>query len=93
LWDLEAPDPSLAPGVLYGHQAAVSSVVFSPDGGWLITGGRDHTVRVWTTYLWSLDRERLVDLACRVAGRGLTGDESERYLGTPRGQPVCGGAE
>lgn len=80
LWDLEAENPAASPGVLYGHEGAVTAVVFSPDGSWLATGSRDHHVRAWSTYLWSLGEEKLVALACQVAGRNLTEAEWEQYL-------------
>jgi WD40 repeat protein len=34
--------------LLYGHAARVSAVAFSPDTRWLLTGGWDHSVRVWS---------------------------------------------
>ena len=30
-----------------GHRGIVSSLSFSPDGGLLVSGSRDHTVKVW----------------------------------------------
>ena len=32
---------------LRGHEDSVSSVSFSPDGQWIVSGSRDQTVRVW----------------------------------------------
>jgi len=30
-----------------GHKSVVTSVAFSPDGWRLVSGSRDHTVKVW----------------------------------------------
>jgi len=38
-----APDPE----VLRGHRAGVTSVQFSPDGEWIVSGSLDGTVRLW----------------------------------------------
>jgi WD40 repeat protein len=41
-------DPgSISPRLVGSHRAAVSSVSFSGDGSWLVSGGEDATVRVW----------------------------------------------
>src|SRR5688572_3710714 len=44
--------PELPPGVkllrsLEGHQDAVLSVAFDPQGGLLASGSRDHKVKLW----------------------------------------------
>ncbi|KAG8628011.1 hypothetical protein KVT40_003884 [Elsinoe batatas] len=35
---------------LAGHEGPVSSLAFSPDGGSLISGSWDHTVRIWSVF-------------------------------------------
>jgi len=35
--------------ILKGHTAPVFSLVFSPDGRYLISGSRDNTIRIWDT--------------------------------------------
>jgi WD40 repeat protein len=39
--------PMAAPQALEGHQGPVLALAFTPDGGTLLSGGRDRTVRCW----------------------------------------------
>ena len=45
LWDTATG----AGGVLLGHRERVTGLSFSPDGGLLVTGSQDGTVRLWPT--------------------------------------------
>ncbi|WP_328507944.1 NB-ARC domain-containing protein [Streptomyces sp. NBC_00391] len=46
-WPLpDAPSPALL-RTLAGHSGRVCSVVFAPDGTWLVTAGEDGRVRIW----------------------------------------------
>ncbi len=54
IWDLATRK---AVAVLSGHQGAVNSVGFSPDGHLLVTGGRDATARVWD---WRAGRQLVI---------------------------------
>ncbi len=40
--------PALALAVLRGHQDAVTSLAWSPDGSQLVSGSRDQTARLWS---------------------------------------------
>jgi WD40 repeat protein/serine/threonine protein kinase len=54
IWNLAGASEKL---VLNGHTAAVSSVVFSPDGKLLATSGRDHKFRIWDPITCTLLKE------------------------------------
>ncbi len=46
VWDTASGEPALKKK-LSGHRGPVTSVAYSPDGRWIITGGADRTVRFW----------------------------------------------
>ena len=62
------------------------SVAFAPDGKTLVSGDL-----YGLTALWAIDRDRWLDLACRMAGRNLTPAESETLLGTKPVTTACPG--
>ncbi len=48
LWNLMSLAPKMLPErTLVGHSQAITSIDFSPDGRWLVTGGLDNAVLVW----------------------------------------------
>jgi WD40 repeat protein len=44
MWDVVTGQQALS---LSGHRDKVFSVAISADGKWIVSGGRDETVRVW----------------------------------------------
>ncbi len=73
LWSVMEPEmPAI---VLNGHQDAVYTLAFTPDGQNLASLSKDGTIRIWT-----LQIKRLIELACRTAGRNLNQKEWEQYL-------------
>ena len=46
--DPQAGPPFLLPRtILHGHEATVTALTFSPDGGWLASAAEDHSLRLW----------------------------------------------
>ena len=75
LWDVETWRSLGAP--LIGHGALVTTLEFSPDGAWLVSGGLGGKV-----ILWDLRIETWQQRVCAIANRGFTVQESRAYLVT-----------
>ena len=80
LWDV-ATGQRL--GRLAGHTDSVTSVAFRADGT-LASGSRDTTI-----LLWDIDPEARKAQACKLAGRNLSWEEWDLYLGDKPYQPTC----
>ena len=74
LWDPN--QPSTPPLVMLGGPEDFNSVVFTPDGLTLVTGGQDGIVRLWVA-----QTEALADIVCQKVWRNLTRDEWRQFVG------------
>jgi WD40 repeat protein/DNA-binding XRE family transcriptional regulator len=72
VWDVKSGEETAS---LYGNTSNVYGVAFSPDGQRLVTAGADGTLRIYT-----LDLDRLVDLARERLMRTLTQEECRKFL-------------
>ena len=68
------------------HAAAVLNIDFSPDGRLLATASEDNTARM----VWA-DPQHIFDLLCSKAGRNLTREEWNNYIGVGEPKPSCPG--
>ena len=75
--------------LLLGHEAALMSAAFSPDGSRIVTASLDNTARLWEARLRTLSAQDLLKEACgRLAGlTKLTRDEM-RLASYPDDMPV-----
>jgi WD40 repeat protein len=83
LWNMHSDDPGLSPIVMEGHEDMIYDLAFTPDGHWLITASSD-SVRAW-----SISLDDLISEACRMAGRNITIEEWQVYLGTEPYRTTC----
>ncbi|WP_353962888.1 MULTISPECIES: WD40 repeat domain-containing protein [unclassified Streptomyces] len=85
LWDTADPVHPAAKGHSFSGQASsVESLLFSPDGQTLATGGEDGVIR-----LWALDAGRTTRRVCAVTAHTLTKSEWRRYVGNLPYHPPC----
>jgi len=70
--------------LLEGHQGAVSALSFSPSGDTLLSGGHDGMV-----FLWRMNTELWIELACERAGRNMTPEEWTTYFSDEPFQNTC----
>ena len=71
------------PVSLWAHADEVWAVAFSPDGQRLATGGKDRIVVVHTIAI-----DELMRSTQRCAGRELSPEESQAYLGEQNAQSL-----
>lgn len=76
LWDLSSKIDVANPLVLNGYKSPIHVIYFSLKWHWLIA-----IAELGKISLTSLDVDYLADLACRTAGRNLSQDEWQQYLG------------
>jgi WD40 repeat protein len=84
LWTLPTDRVESKPIVLSGHEGSIRAIAISADSRYLVTGSWDGTARVW-----HLKPEDLVEIACRTAGRSLTRQEWNLYIGDKPYRETC----
>jgi WD40 repeat protein len=89
LWDLADRSRPRLQNWLTGYAGSVYAVAFAPDGRTLATGSRDGKVMLWDLAKLNDLRDRPLQQACALAGRGLTRDEWARYVAGLPYQNTC----
>ena len=70
---------------LAGHEGPVSSLAFAPDGGVVVSGSWDHTVRIWTVFDRTQTSEPL-QLQADVLDVAIRPDSKQLAVSTLDGQ-------
>ncbi|GJJ13058.1 hypothetical protein Clacol_007307 [Clathrus columnatus] len=60
--------------VVVGHKATISSIIFSPDGKWIVSGSHDETIRIWDANTGQVVRESLQGHTGAVTGVAMSRD-------------------
>jgi WD40 repeat protein len=66
------------------HGGAVTGMVFSPDGRWLVTSSEDATARVW-----ALTRDDLIATSCARLTHDISEEDRQAYLKSEIRGPIC----
>jgi WD40 repeat protein len=82
LWEVTTSQP--LGSFLIGHTHIVTSMAFSPDGMTLAAGSADGSI-----ILWDVSVDSWKARACRAAGRNLSAEEWQRYLGDRPYELTC----
>ncbi len=82
LWDVAGLRPLGEP--LNGEIGVLFSVAFSPDGKTLAAGSIDGAIVVWDVSAESWQKR-----ACQIAGRNLTQEEWDSYMGSQTYHKTC----
>ena len=70
--------------ILRGHDGAVSSAAFSPDGSRIVTASCDNTGRIWDVHLQTMSVKDLLAEAClHLVGVTKLTREEMRLAGYP----------
>ena len=69
-----------------GHVRPIPAVTLRPDGKVAYTASLDGTLRAW-----DLAPSSWLRLACRLAGRDLSREERDRFLGDVKLPSLCPG--
>jgi WD40 repeat protein len=83
--------------VLRGHEAAITTLAFSQDNRWLVSGSDEPTVRLWdmsqplNRFEPEQNVDELIKLACRTAGRNMSDDEWQQFMGGQPYRETCPG--
>lgn len=84
LWDVSRPDRPELVGTLAAAQSGIFTIAFSPDGAYLVAGGRDDAVRMWNT-----DVDAVTAWICATAGDPITPHEWSQFIPDRPYDPPC----
>ena len=82
LWNMK--NLTAPPRTLQGHKDDVTALAFSPNGETLASGDGNGVVRLWRVQL-----DVLTQRACRYAGRNMTREEWQLYMGELDDRVTC----